>query len=100
MWRYHPQSLLIKMITCYVTIKCYTQNIILIGRLIKYAQKLYIYTFYFSARVYLDSASQTRKYFLVNQMNSLPGESLRWLFQMVEFHKKREFICLTIFMNG
>lgn len=45
MWRYHPQSLLTKMITCYVTIKCYTQNIILIGRLIKYAQKLYIYTF-------------------------------------------------------
>lgn len=100
MWRYHPQSLLIKMITCCVTIKCYTQNIILIGRLIKYAQKLYIYTFYFSARVYLDSASQTRKYFLANQMNSLPRESLRWLFQMVEFHKKREFICLTIFMNG
>ena len=67
------------MITCYIIIKCYTQNIILIGRLIKYAQKPYIYTFYFSARVYLDSASQTRKYFLVNQMNSppLPGESLR-----------------------
>lgn len=96
MWRYHPQSLLIKMITCYVTIKCYTQNIILIGRLINYAQKLYIYTFYFSARVYVDSASHTRKYFLANQMNSLPGESL----QMVEFHKKREFICMTIFMNG
>ena len=100
MWRYHLQSLLIKMITCYIIIKCYTQNIILIGRLIKYAQKLYIYTFYFSARVYLDSASQTRKYFLVNQMNPLPGVNLRWPFQMAKFHKKREFICLTIFMNG
>lgn len=79
MWHYHPQSLLIKMITCYIIFKCYTPNIISIGRLIKYAYgTIYLYFLLLRARVYLNSASQTRKYFFVDQMNSLPGVKLRW----------------------